>query len=283
MGRLTISGIFKTFSNNSVSVKSDIGGIGDMSGMDNIDGGSNRNIGGSRQFNALNGINLEVADKEFICIIGPSGCGKTTLLRIVAGLDTPTSGHISLDDVPITGPTPDTGFVFQEYSLFPWKTVIGNIEFGTAMRAMDKGGRRSASMRYLKLVGLEGVALSYPYELSGGMKQRVAIARALANNPKVLLMDEPFGALDAQTRNTLQVELLSIWEKDQKTIIFVTHSVDEAVFLADRIVVMGADGGIVDIHDIDMPRPRDRTSVDANRHRNELLELLKSEREKMGL
>ncbi|MCK5660473.1 MAG: ABC transporter ATP-binding protein, partial [Methanosarcinales archaeon] len=213
----------------------------------------------------------------------PSGCGKTTLLRIVAGLDTPTSGYISLDDVPITGPTPDTGFVFQEYSLFPWKTVIGNIEFGTAMRAMDKGGRRSASMRYLKLVGLEGVALSYPYELSGGMKQRVAIARALANNPQVLLMDEPFGALDAQTRNTLQVELLSIWEKDQKTIIFVTHSVDEAVFLADRILVMGADGGIVDIHDIDMPRPRDRTSVDANRYRNELLELLKSEREKMGL
>lgn len=285
MGRLTISGLFKTFSNSSVSVSVSVSvsGKGDMGGMGDIDGGGNRNIGGSRQFNALNDINLEIADKELICIIGPSGCGKTTLLRIVAGLDMPTSGSIYLDDVLITGPTPDTGFVFQEYSLFPWKTVIENIEFGTTMRAMDKEGRHSASMRYLKLVGLEGFARSYPYELSGGMKQRVAIARALANNPKVLLMDEPFGALDAQTRNTLQVELLSIWEKDKKTIMFVTHSVDEAVFLADRIVVMGAEGGIVDIHDIDMPRPRDRTGVDANRYRNELLELLRSEREKMEL
>ena len=236
-----------------------------------------------KSVSALHDISLEVVDKEFICIIGPSGCGKTALLRIVAGLDTPTGGSVALNGVPITGPTPDTGLVFQEYSLFPWKTVLGNIEFGARMHAMDKEERRRVSMQYLKLVGLEGFALSYPHELSGGMKQRVAIARALANNPKVLLMDEPFGALDAQTRNTLQVELLSIWEKDQKTIIFVTHSVDEAVFLADRIVVMGAEGGIVDVHDVDMPRPRDRTGMDSNRHRNKLLELLGAERKKMNL
>ena len=221
---------------------------------------------------ALDNVNLDVQNREFICIIGPSGCGKTTLLRILAGLDFPTSGTITLDDVPIKGPGPKRGMVFQEYSLFPWRSVIDNVTFGLEICGTNKKEARRIAMSYLELVGLSKFAKSYPDELSGGMKQRVAIARALVNDPKVLLMDEPFGAVDAQTRNRLQQELLNIWERDRKTVLFITHSVDEAVFLADRVVVFTArPGRIKEIFEIDLRRPRDRTSVEANIAREKLL------------
>ena len=243
----------------------------------------------SRSFNKENGaptvalsdITLEIKDKEFVCFIGPSGCGKTTLLRIVAGLDTPTTGEILLDGTKISVPDAKRGMVFQEYSLFPWRTVIDNIAFGPQMQDKNKKESLNIAEKYLELVGLEQFKNSYPYELSGGMRQRVAIARALANDPKVLLMDEPFGALDAQTRNTLQHELLEIWGKNNVTILFVTHSMDEAVFLADRIVVMSArPGKIRDIIDVDLPRPRDRTTPESNEVRNHVLRLLAEERGK---
>lgn len=229
---------------------------------------------------ALDNVSLEIQDGEFLCFIGPSGCGKTTLLRIIAGLDSPTSGNLTLDGVSITGTDPKRGMVFQEYSLFPWRTVIDNIAFGPQMQeGIQKKAARGMAEKYLELVGLEQFKNSYPYELSGGMRQRVAIARALANEPKVLLMDEPFGALDAQTRNTLQNELLEIWEKKHVTILFVTHSVDEAVFLADRIVVMTSrPGKIKKIVKVGLPRPRDRTGAEANALRNSMLKLLSEER-----
>ncbi|UGV40701.1 ABC transporter ATP-binding protein [Methanococcoides orientis] len=228
---------------------------------------------------ALDNVNLEIKDKEFVCFIGPSGCGKTTLLRIIAGLEFPDSGEITLDGERIALPDSKRGMVFQEYSLFPWRTVIQNITFGPQMQGMSKGESLERAEKYLKLVGLEQFRNSYPYELSGGMRQRVAIARALANEPKVLLMDEPFGALDAQTRNTLQNELLDVWAKNQITIVFVTHSVDEAVFLADKIVVMTArPGKIKKVINVDLPRPRDRTSSEANELRHQLLRMLAEER-----
>ncbi|MDY0386398.1 MAG: ABC transporter ATP-binding protein [Methanolobus sp.] len=230
---------------------------------------------------ALDNISLDVADKEFVCFVGPSGCGKTTLLRIVAGLDKPDEGEIFLDDKKIENPGPDRGMVFQEYSLFPWKTVIDNIIFGPQMSGIKKKDALEHAEKYLELVGLQQFRDSYPYELSGGMKQRVAIARALANEPSVLLMDEPFGALDAQTRNILQQELLGIWLKKHITILFVTHSVDEAVFLADKIVLMSArPGKIKEIINIDLPRPRDRTSLEANVLRDRILKSLLEEQKK---
>ncbi|AKB84381.1 ABC transporter ATP-binding protein [Methanococcoides methylutens] len=228
---------------------------------------------------ALDNVSLEIKDKEFVCFIGPSGCGKTTLLRTIAGLEFPDSGEITLDGEKITVPDSKRGMVFQEYSLFPWRTVIQNITFGLQMKGLSKSESLEKGEKYLKLVGLEQFRNSYPYELSGGMRQRVAIARALANEPKVLLMDEPFGALDAQTRNTLQNELLDVWAKDQITIIFVTHSVDEAVFLADKIVVMTArPGKIKKVMNVELPRPRDRTSSEANELRHKLLRMLAEER-----
>jgi NitT/TauT family transport system ATP-binding protein len=227
---------------------------------------------------ALQNIDIEVKDKEFVCIIGPSGCGKTTLLRIIAGLEKADSGYVTLNNKPILTPGPDRGMVFQEYSLFPWRTVLKNITFSLELKKIPKAERNKIAREYLELVGLEKFADSYPHELSGGMKQRVAIARALVNDPKVLLMDEPFGAVDAQTRNRLQQELLKIWEKEQKTIMFITHSVDEAVFLADRVVVFTArPGKIKEIIDIDLLRPRDRTSLEANIIRERLLSSLSSE------
>ncbi|WMW22093.1 ABC transporter ATP-binding protein [Methanolobus mangrovi] len=230
---------------------------------------------------ALDNVSLEVADKEFVCFIGPSGCGKTTLLRIISGLDKPDSGELYLDDKKIDSPGPDRGMVFQEYSLFPWKSVIDNIIFGPIMGGAKKKDALEAAEKYLELVGLQQFRNSYPYELSGGMKQRVAIARALANEPSVLLMDEPFGALDAQTRNILQQELLEIWQKKHITILFVTHSVDEAVFLADKIVLMSArPGKIKEIIKVDLPRPRERTSLEANLLRDRILKSLLKEQGK---
>ncbi len=230
--------------------------------------------------NALDNVNLEVKDEEFICILGPSGCGKTTLLRIIAGLDKPTAGEVLLDGVRVEKPGQDRGMVFQDYSLFPWRTVIDNIAFGPEVSGMDKEKRYERAREYLKLLDLEKFENSFPYELSGGMRQRIAIVRALINNPKLLLMDEPFGALDAQTRNIMQSELLRIWEKKHKTILFVTHSVDEAVYLADRIVVMSArPGTIKEIFNIDLPHPRIRTSQEANIIRDRVLKSLGTEME----
>ncbi|MDD1659070.1 MAG: ABC transporter ATP-binding protein [Methanomicrobiales archaeon] len=220
---------------------------------------------------ALEGINLTVEDEEFLCILGPSGCGKTTLLRIIAGLDTPTTGSIQVDGEALSGPSRRIAMIFQEYSLFPWRTVLENVVFGLEVQGMDREERLAAARKYLDLVGLSSFEKNLPYELSGGMRQRVAVARALATEPTALLMDEPFGALDAQTRNLMQTELQEIWRKTRKTILFVTHSVDEAVFLADRIVVLTERPGrvreIVPVKKC--PHPRDRTCrdfVDIRRH-----------------
>ena len=232
---------------------------------------SNRNS----EFTALENINLTIKDGEFVTILGPSGCGKTTLLRIIAGLETYTNGTATLNGETISGPGPKRGMVFQEYSLFPWKTVLGNVMFGLLMQKIPKNEAKEKALTYLELVGLSEFENSYPYELSGGMKQRVAIARALANEPEVILMDEPFGALDAQTRNNLQKELLRIWEEEKRTIIFVTHSVDEAVFLSDRIVILSKRPGVVKKEiEINIPRPRDRTRPEENQIRNDVLRLL---------
>ena len=233
------------------------------------------------EIEALEKINIEVKPNEFLCIIGPSGCGKTTLLRMIAGLDYPSSGEIILDGEKVSGPSPDRGMVFQEFSLFPWRTVLKNVEFGLEIRGMKDKERREIAEQYLELVGLRDFENSYPYELSGGMKQRVAIARALATEPSILLMDEPFGSVDAQTRNVLQEELLEIWKRTKKTILFVTHSVDEAVYLADRVAVMSSRPGcLVKCVEIDIPRPRKRTSMEANEIRERLLMLLGSKHQK---
>jgi len=224
---------------------------------------------------ALDHLSLDIADKEFVCVLGSSGCGKTTLLRLIAGLDQDREGQIILDGEEMHGPSPKIGFVFQEYSLFPWRTVIDNIVFGLEMNGVGREERYRTAERYLELVGLKQFRNSYPSELSGGMRQRVAVARALALEPVLLLMDEPFGALDAQTRNMLQKELLVIWEKTRKTIVFITHSVDEAVFLADRIIVLTPrPGRVCQIFPIDLKRPRDRTSVEFAQVRRQVLDLI---------
>ena len=224
---------------------------------------------------AIDGVSLTISDDEFVSFVGPSGCGKTTLLRIIAGLDHATSGMILLDGKQISGTSPMVGMVFQEYSLFPWRNVLDNVAFGPQMRGIPKNDRRELARKFVSLVGLEQFEKSYPYELSGGMRQRVAIARALANDPDLLLMDEPFGALDAQTRNKMQVELLSIWERSKKTILFVTHSVDEAVFLSDRIVVMSSrPGKIRSVVPVTIPRPRDRTAPEFAQLRRDVLALI---------
>ncbi|MHC1579777.1 MAG: ABC transporter ATP-binding protein [Candidatus Alkanophagales archaeon] len=230
---------------------------------------------------ALDGVSFSVREGEFVCIVGPSGCGKTTLLRIIAGLERPTGGVVTLDGKPISGPGRDRCMVFQEYALFPWRTVLKNVTFGLENLGIPKEERLRIARRYIELVGLQGFEDRYPHELSGGMKQRVGIARALAIEPEVLLMDEPFGSLDAQTRNMLQKELLEIWEKTQKTILFVTHSVDEAVFLADKIVVLSARPAVVkEVLEVDLSRMRDRTSPEFNEVRSKVLRILQEEAKK---
>lgn len=208
---------------------------------------------------ALNGVDMDIHENEFICVVGPSGCGKSTLLNIIGGLETPTEGKVLVDGAEVTGPGPDRGIVFQQYALFPWLTVEKNVQFGLKLQGKSKEEAEELAHKYLKMVDLEGFAKAYRKELSGGMKQRVAIARAYAVNPKVLLMDEPFGALDAQTRTQLQQELLNTWEKEQKTCFFITHDVEEAIILAQRVVIMCArPGRVKEIVDIDIPYPRDQ-------------------------
>jgi NitT/TauT family transport system ATP-binding protein len=211
---------------------------------------------------ALSDISLTIEDGAFVSILGPSGCGKSTLLYIVGGFVNPTQGAARVKGRAITGPGPDRGPVFQEFALFPWKSVLGNVMYGPRQQGVKREEAEAQSRALLEMVGLKGFEDFYPKELSGGMKQRVALARTLAYHPEVLLMDEPFGALDAHTRTRLQNDLLNIWERDRKTVLFVTHSVDEAVFLSDKVVMMTrSPGRIRQIVDIDLPRPRRRTEL----------------------
>ena len=210
--------------------------------------------------NVLDDISLEVRENEFLVVLGPGQCGKTTLLNCMAGIIMPDAGEILLDGREITGPGPDRGVVFQQYALFPWKTVMDNVGFGLQIKGVGKAERNRVAQTYIDLVGLQGFEKSFPHQLSGGMKQRVGIARAWANNPEVLLMDEPFGALDAQTRYAMEKETLSIWEKDKRTVVFVTNNVEEAIYLGDRVIVMSCmPGHIKSQYPIDIPKPREYT------------------------
>ncbi len=211
-------------------------------------------------------------------VLGPSGCGKTTFLNIVAGFEQPSGGSITLDGRPIPGPGPDRGIVFQEYALFPWLTVEQNVAYGLLERGLPKEAVRKQVAHWLQLVGLSGFERRYPHELSGGMRQRVALIRVLANDPSILLMDEPFAAVDAQTRAVLQRELERLWSQTHKTVLFVTHSVEEAIFLGDRVVVMTArPGRVKDIILVDLPRPRDPTSNEFNAYRRHATRLIEDE------
>lgn len=217
-----------------------------------------------RILNVLSNVNVDIADGRFACLLGPSGCGKSTFLRCVAGLETPTSGELLVDGVPVAGPGPDRTMVFQDYALFPWYTVMQNIAFGLKLernRAIAGRANDGTLDQLLRLVGLQGFENAYPHQISGGMRQRVAIARALAVDPGVLLMDEPFAAIDAITRETLQHEIVDIWTKTRKTVLFVTHSVAEAVYLGDEVHVFGTrPASIRETLVIDLPRPRDTAS-----------------------
>ena len=236
-------------------------------------------VEGGRDVNALDGVDLDIGRNEFVCVVGPSGCGKTTLLNIVAGLEPFDSGRVTMLGRDIIGPGPERGVIFQQYALFPWMTVRKNIAYGMKFLRKPDGSplytkeeKAAKAEHYIKMVNLTGFEDSYPKALSGGMKQRVAIARGYAQNPEVLLMDEPFGALDAQTRAQLQEDLLQTWEKETKTVLFITHDVDEAVLLATRVVIMSArPGQIKEIVDIDLPYPRNQaTKMEPEfiRHRN---------------
>ncbi|MEI8292779.1 MAG: ABC transporter ATP-binding protein [bacterium] len=217
-------------------------------------------IADGAKHHALDRISFQVFRREFLSVLGPSGCGKSTLIRIVAGLDTPTSGQILLDGKPVAGPGPDRGMVFQSYTLFPWLTVKKNVMFGLRMSGQSTSIAESEAREWISLVGLSKFENSYPHQLSGGMKQRVAIARALANRPRILLMDEPFGALDAQTRAQMQAYLLDIWRNIDVTILFITHDLDEAVYLSDRILVLGTNPSRVsELIENPVPRPRDKS------------------------
>jgi sulfonate transport system ATP-binding protein len=232
---------------------------------------------GDDEVEALAPIDLVIPKGEFVCMIGASGCGKSTLLRIIAGFEEPTTGEVAIDGESVTGPGGDRGMVFQDYALFPWMTVRQNISFGPRQRHLAREEIDKTTDEFVRMVGLERFADRYPNQLSGGMKQRVAIARVLANNANILLMDEPFGALDALTREQLQNELLQIWKRTGVTTIFVTHSVEEAVLLADRVLVMSAGPGRIDSDfRIDLPRPRDVSSPEFNALRRDVARRLTS-------
>ncbi len=209
---------------------------------------------------ALLPVDFEVRENDFVTILGPSGCGKSTMLRIVAGLDSPTSGRVLLDGRPVEGPGADRGMVFQSYTLFPWLTIEQNIRFGLRERGMPEAQQKERAAYFIAKVGLRGFEEHFPKQLSGGMQQRTAIARALANDPKILLMDEPFGALDNQTRVLMQELLLGIWEAERKTVLFVTHDIDEAIFMANRVAVFSARPGRIKTElSVDLPHPRHYT------------------------
>lgn len=225
-----------------------------MNEIFNINNVSKTYPGGTK---ALQNIELSINESEFVCFLGPSGCGKSTLLDILAGLEKPSTGTIAFKDRPLTGPSKKIGFVFQDPSLYPWRTTIKNIELGLELKGVPKEERRQQAEYYLKLVGLDGFGSKYPHQLSGGMRQRAGIARAFANQPDVLLMDEPFGAVDHLTRIQLQKDLLTIWKQEKKTVVFVTHDVAEAVYLADRIVLFTPrPGSIKEIFKVNQTRPR---------------------------
>ena len=232
---------------------------------------------GDRQTQALHDVSLSVNKGEFVCLIGASGCGKSTLLRILAGFETASSGSVEMYGSPITGPGPERGMVFQDFGLFPWLTVKENIAFGPHQRGLPKARLDDLAGHYMHMVGLDSFSDFYPGQLSGGMKQRVAIARVLANECEVLLMDEPFGALDALTREKLQQDLLEIWERTRLTVIFVTHAVEEAVLLSDRVVVMTAGPGRIE-RDValELARPRDIVGIEFNQVRRDITQLLSS-------
>jgi len=233
---------------------------------------------------AVKDVNLDVLDKpgqgEFVCCLGPSGCGKSTVLKMVAGLMEPTTGEVLVCGEPVARPGRERGMVFQQYTSFDWLSVVENIEYGLRLQGIRKRERREAAMDYIKQVGLEGFEHAHPASLSGGMRQRVAIARTLANQPRVLLMDEPFGALDAQTRWNMQALLMQLWEKLDNTVVFVTHDVEEAIFLADRVCVFSARPGTIVNHvTISFPRPRElelKTSPEFGRMHDDVLQLLRS-------
>jgi ABC-type nitrate/sulfonate/bicarbonate transport system ATPase subunit len=230
---------------------------------------------------ALEPINLSVGDNDFVTILGPSGCGKSTLLRIVAGLDRPTSGRVILGGREVIGPGADRGMVFQSYTLFPWLTVRENIAFGLRERGIPLADRRKIADRFIHQIGLSDFENHWPKQLSGGMQQRTAIARALANDPKILLLDEPFGALDNQTRALMQEMLLEIWERDQKTVLFVTHDIEEAIFLGNRVIVMSARPGRIKAEiAVDLPHPRSyriKTTPEFVRLKERLVEEIRTE------
>jgi NitT/TauT family transport system ATP-binding protein len=230
-------------------------------------------------YTALQNVSTEIYEGEFISVIGPSGCGKTTLLSVIAGLLQPSSGEVFIDGRPVTGPSSERGVVFQQDAIFPWRKVLQNVEFGLELQKVPKEQRRDVAMRQLSLVGLEKYANFYPKELSGGMKKKVAIAMVLANNPEVLLMDEPFGALDYVTKVSLQKELLNIWEKEKKTTIFITHDIEEALFLADRILVF-KHGALAQVYGVPFERPRTdglRSTAEFQKIKDELWQYFYSE------
>jgi NitT/TauT family transport system ATP-binding protein len=236
--------------------------------------------GGDGTLHVLNDVNIRLEEKTFTCLVGPSGCGKSTLLRIIDGLMAPDAGEVRIGGKPVTGPSLDRGFVFQHFNLLPWRTVFGNVEFGLENLGLKKEVRRPRAAEVLKLVDLEGFEDYYPGQLSGGMQQRVGLARALAVDPSLLLMDEPFGSVDDQTRMLLQEELLTIWERDQKMVVFVTHDIEEALYLGDQVVVMRArPSRITRIIDVPFARPRSdavRGSPELARLKQEIWEELKS-------
>ena len=235
------------------------------------------------EIEALRAVSLAVTRGEFVCLIGASGCGKSTLLRLIGGFETPSEGQVLMAGKPVTGPGPDRGMVFQDYGLFPWLSVRRNIEFGPTARGRPRAYVRATAERFIEMIGLTRFAEAYPHQLSGGMKQRVAIARVLANDAEAVLMDEPFGALDAMTRERLQDELLSLWNSTGLTVLFVTHAIEEAILLADRIVVMSPSPGRITTEiPVTLPRPRDVASVPFNELRRDLAALLHGEERKQG-
>jgi NitT/TauT family transport system ATP-binding protein len=226
----------------------------------------------TQRVHALEDISLEVEENEFLVILGPGQSGKSTLLRIIAGLDEPTTGRVLLNGEKVSKPGPDRSMVFQTYSLFPWRTVRGNVEMGLRFQGIPKTERRHITQKYIDMVGLGGFENAFPHQLSGGMKQRVGIARAYANNPEVLLLDEPFGQLDAQTRYLMEQEIIRIWEQEKRTVLFVTNNIDEAIFVGDRIVVLEGKlpGRMKYIQEVHLPRPREHSDVEFLKLRREI-------------